>query len=219
MEGDILVLTEDHLKAGKQICKYLITSIERSKGKFLVSVAGESGAGKSEVAEALARALRDKHIESYIFAQDDYFILPPKSNAAKRKQDISWVGPQEVKINLLNEEIGQIRKGNYKITKPLVIFNDDRITTETIDLANYKVLIFEGTYTSMLENIDARVFIDRTYHETKASRLKRNREKQDNFLEQILEIEHKVISKHKAKADLVITKDYNVQKQQGGENE
>lgn len=210
MEGDILILNEDHIQAGKQICNLILDKVKKANHKFMISVAGESGAGKSEVAEAIARALKKYNISSFIFAQDDYFILPPRSNAAKRKKDISWVGPGEVKIDLLNEEISEILKGNYLISKPLVIFNEDRITTETIDIKEYDVIIFEGTYTTMLDHMDTRVFIDKTYHETKASRLKRNREKQDTFLEQILEIEHKVISKHKTKADIIVNKDYNV---------
>ena len=210
MEGDILILNEDHLKAGSQICNMILDKIKHTDHKFMISVAGESGAGKSEVAEAIARALKKHNISSYIFAQDDYFILPPKSNADKRKENITWVGPQEVKIDLLNEEINEILKGNYLITKPLVIFNEDSLTEETVNIQSFDVIIFEGTYTTMLSNMDVRIFIDKTYHETKSSRLKRNREKQDTFLEQILEIEHKVISKHKSKADIIITKDYNL---------
>lgn len=212
MRGDILIINENHKKAAAQSLPIIIPEIKKCKGKYFITVAGESGAGKSEIAASIAEQLKEKGISSFIFQQDDYFFLPPKSNANKRKDDISWVGTQEVKIDLLNEEIADIRQGNYVIKKPLVIFEEDRIESETVDVSGYDVMIFEGTYTTMLNNIDCKIFIDRDYHDTKASRLKRNREKQDDFLERILKIEHDIISKHKSMADIIVTKDYDAQK-------
>ena len=51
--------------------------------------------------------------------------------------------------------------------------------------------------------MDCRVFIDQTYHETKKARLLRAREEQDDFLETVLKIEHKVISSHKRKGGVM----------------
>ena len=34
----------------------------------------------------------EKGISTYVFQQDDFFIYPPKTNAKKREEDISWVG-------------------------------------------------------------------------------------------------------------------------------
>ena len=61
------------------------------------------------------------------------------------------------------------------------------------------------------ENVDARIFIDRTRLETRAAREKRGREPMDPFIEEVLEIEHAIISAHKARADIVITRDYRVE--------
>jgi len=210
MKGDILILNNDHLRAGQEIARLLLPRIIEKNNKFFLTVAGESGAGKSEVAEAVSRALQKYPINTYILAQDDYFILPPQSNAEKRYNDIGWVGINEVRIDLLNKTIKKIKDENYLIEKPLVIFRENRIDSETINFQPYKVIIIEGTYTTILNNIDCKVFIDRDFHDTKASRLKRNREKQDNFLEQILEIEHKIITAHKSQADLIISKDFEI---------
>jgi hypothetical protein len=46
--------------------------------------------------------------------------------------------------------------------------------------------------------------------DTRESRATRSREKQDDFLEQVLRIEHKIISKHKARAHIIVTRDYEV---------
>jgi uridine kinase len=210
MKGDILVIEDNHRKAAKQVAAMIIEDIDKSLSKFIISVGGESGSGKSEIAESLKDELLKYGYHSFVFGQDDYFKLPPKTNERQREKDISWVGMQEVRLELLDRNLSEAVNGNGKIVKPLVDFNEDRIEEETVDLTDYKVLIAEGTYTSRLGNVNCRVFIDRNFVDTKEARKKRSREKQDEFLEQILTIEHNIISKHKSLSDIIITKTFNV---------
>ena len=211
MRGDILIINENHRKAARKVVDIIFDKIKSKKGKYVISVAGESGAGKSEIAASIAEVLAEKEITNFIFQQDDYFVYPPKTNAKMRVKDIRHVGMSEVKLDLIDEELKMILDGNNKIEKPLVIFEEDRIDKETVDLENVKVIIVEGTYTTALKNIDQRVFIDRDLNDTRETRKKRNREKQDEFLEAILLIEHKIISPQKALSDIIITKDYNAE--------
>jgi uridine kinase len=146
-----------------------------------------------------------------ILQQDDYFVLPPKSNDSRRREDISWVGMQEVKLQLLDQHLEAARTGKTSISKPLVDFQQDRISSETLSLEGVQVLIAEGTYTTMLHDVDTKVFIDRSYHDTLEARKRRGREKLDPFLEQVLEIEHRIIASHRAYSDLVITTEYTLQ--------
>ena len=78
-------------------------------------------------------------------------------------------------------------------------------------LGDERVLIAEGTYTTLLDNCKTHVFIDRTYLETRAHREKRMRDKSelDPFIDRVLEIEHGIISSHKPRAQIVVDKDYN----------
>lgn len=208
MRGDILMIGEQHRLAASEIFQMTMSGIRLKPGIFFFTVAGESGAGKSEIASALKDCLEEAGIPSFIFQQDDYFEYPPKTNAAMRTRDISRIGPGEVRLDLLNENISSIISGITILEKPLVIFAEDRISAETVDLSPFKVIIIDGTYTTLLDKIDCRVFIDRDNNDTREDRLKRNREKQDEYLEQILEIEHRIISKHKSMADIIITKDF-----------
>lgn len=212
MKGDILIIDENHRKAGKQVVDIILDDIKNYVGKYVITVAGESGAGKSEVAQSISDALRPYHIETYIFGQDDYFELPPKTNAAKRAADISWVGPQEVRLDLLDQNIEMVLQGFTELTKPLVDFDADKIGSEKVDLGSQQVLIAEGTYTTLLKNINCKVFIDRNKMDTIESRKKRNREAQDEFLDKILTIEHEIISKHKYLADIIISRQFNAVK-------
>ncbi|MFO8063024.1 MAG: hypothetical protein R6V29_00140, partial [Spirochaetia bacterium] len=135
----------------------------------------------------------------------------PKSNDAKRREDITWVGAGEVRVELLDRHLAAARRGEKSITKPLVIYDEDRITEEEMSLEGLSVLIAEGTYTTLLEHVDTRVFIDRNRLETLESRKRRGREEIEPFLEEVLEIEHNIISKHITRADVVITRDYEVE--------
>jgi len=214
MEGDVLIIDNNHRKAAKQVVALLLPDLEKSGNKFFLTVAGESGAGKSEIAASIAAEIEKTDRKAFIFQQDDYFVYPPKTNAEKRKEDIGWVGMQEVKLSILDTEIEAIRNGETRIEKPLVIFGEDRITTEIVDMSGYSVFIAEGTYTTALKNVDVRIFIDRNIQDTKAARAKRAREKQDEFLEEILTIEHRIISAQRKEADIIITKDFDAVKQE-----
>ena len=210
MIGDKIIPTEYHYAAAGRIMEH-ITKLN-GEGSFSICIAGESGSGKSEMAFCLKEYLEDYGKQVYILGQDDYFKLPPHSNHAMRKKDISWVGPGEVKLKLMNEHVQLLLSQEEKeLVKPLVYFEEDRIDKETIK-GPYEVVIAEGTYTSLLDDIHIRVFIDRDYRETKKDRLARNRDQaleggedqELSFLEAVLSIEHKIIREHKKAADIVI---------------
>ena len=212
MRGDILIINDHHRQAADEILKLTLTYIRSKAGKFFFSIAGESGSGKSELAYALENGLEKIGIPACIIQQDDYFVFPPKTNEKMRVIDINRVGLNEVRLDLLNDNIKAVLEGNLKVEKPLVIFEEDRITSEIIDLEPYKVIIIDGTYTTLLEQIDCRVFIDRDRDDTRADRLKRNRERQNDYLENILEIEHNIISRHKDMADIIVNKEFKAKK-------
>lgn len=212
MKGDILIIDDHHRQAAAQIVELIKKEILFSSRKFVITVAGESGAGKSEIAASIAEELSGLGKKSFVFGQDDYFILPPKTNENKRREDISWVGMQEVKLDLLDQNIIHAIQSDTPLTKPLVDFNADQLGEETVDLKDFDVLIAEGTYTTTLKNVDCRVFIDRNKMDTIESRKKRAREAQDDFLDRILTIEHKIISKHKDLANIIISKEFKARK-------
>jgi uridine kinase len=212
MRGDILIIGRHHTQAAHEILNIMLPAIQSKAGRFLFTLGGESGAGKSEISYAIENLLETNNIGALIIQQDDYFVYPPKTNEQIRSKNIKWVGPGEVKLDLLNENIRDIIAGKPEIRKPLVIFAEDRIISEKISLTPFKVIIIDGTYTTLLENIDCRIFIDRDREDTREDRLKRNREQQSDYLEKILEIEHNIISRHKTLANLIVTKEFKVTK-------
>lgn len=211
MQGDSIVIEEHHRSAGEAIDEWLKQRDWPGDRRLVVTVAGESGSGKSETAAALAERLGGRGHSCFVFQQDDYFRLPPKSNDRRRREGIDWVGPGEVRLDRMDADLDAFRAGIDGHAKPLVRYAEDRVDEEAVDLSAYDVAIAEGTYTSLL-NADVRVFIDRDWQQTRAHREKRRRDASelDPFIDRVLAIEHEIISAHKARADLVITPDYEV---------
>lgn len=212
MRGDSIVIELHHERAAEGIGAIILPMLAGNDNKFVLTVAGESGSGKSETAAAVANVLAAHQIESFIFQQDDYFVYPPKSNDRARRADISWVGPQEVKLDLLDSHLQAFRDGAATITKPLVVYADDSVEEETVEVGSARVAIAEGTYTTLLNNVDVHVFIDRDYAQTRAHREKRRRDDSelDPFIDEVLAIEHELISANKPRAQIIVHDDYSV---------
>ena len=93
------------------------------------------------------------------------------------------------------------------------MIDKNKICEETIYLNGVTGLIVEGTYTSLLDGVDRRIFIARDFNQTLDHRRKRNRSSSelDNFINDVLRIEHQIIATHQERADIIINDDYSVQ--------
>jgi uridine kinase len=207
MIGDKLVIEQHHTDRATEICDLLAGRIQ-ALPRFTMTVAGESGAGKSELAFEIYRLLNERGTPAEVLQQDDYFVFPPRTNHEMRRQNLDQVGPYEVKLDFLDSNLRSFKRGESPIYKPLVIYDEDRITREELDVADLAVLIAEGTYTSLLEFVDVRIFIDRDYRQTLEARKRRARDKWEPFIQDVLEREHRIISQHQDLADLVIPPDF-----------
>jgi uridine kinase len=210
MRGDIILVEEHHRNAATEIVDRALHEIRASDRRYTMTVAGESGSGKSETAQAIAEELAKQGVVAAILQQDDYFVHPPKTNDRTRRANLCWVGPTEVRLDLLDEHLVLAREGAASLTKPLVIYEEDRIEDEEMSLDGVDVVIAEGTYTTLLEHVDCRVFIARNRLDTMEHRMKRGREAFDPFIEEVLKLEHDVISPMAERARVVITRDYDV---------
>ena len=211
MQGDIILVGEEHRRAAGIIVDRLMDEILGSPRRFTMTVAGESGSGKSETARALADALGERGVKAVVLQQDDYYVLPPRFNDAARRANFAWVGTTEVRLDLLNTHLQAAQSGDRAIVKPLVIYSENRIDEEEISFEGSHVVIAEGVYTSQCDNADCRIFIDRNRLETIEHRMKRGREGFDPFIEKVLTEEHEIISRHRDRAAVIITRDYDVE--------
>jgi uridine kinase len=205
--GDKLIIEEHHTERAAEICELLADRIRPGK-RFTLAVAGESGAGKSELAYEIHRLLNERGIRADVLQQDDYFVFPPRTNHEMRRRNLEQVGPYEVKLDFLDSNLRSFKQGESAVYKPLVIYEKDLITREEMPVADLAVLIAEGTYTSLLEFVDLRVFIDRTYRQTLEARKRRARDQWEPFIQDVLEREHQIICQHRNLAEVVVPDDF-----------
>ncbi len=206
MIGDKLELKPHHYIPAKQVFDYIESNLE---SKYCIAIGGESGCGKSTLAVALKDIIEENGKKVFIFHMDDYFFLPPTSNHNQRLSDISCVGPQEVNLKLLQQNIDDIKEGATIIEKPLVHYKENEIRSEQINFENYEVIIIEGTYTLTLE-VDLKIFMQSNYKDTHQKRIERARDPMSPFVESVLEIEHNIIKKFVDAADILIDKNYHI---------
>ncbi|MEN8114469.1 MAG: zeta toxin family protein [Actinomycetota bacterium] len=210
MQGDVILVGEEHRRAAGIVIDHLIDEIRGTQRRSTMTVAGESGSGKSEVGQALAEALERHGVKAVVLQQDDYYVLPPRFNDAARRANFAWVGSTEVRLDVLDAHLEAAQSGDAAIIKPLVVYSANRIDEEALSLEGVQVVIAEGVYTSECDHVDRRIFIDRNRLETIEHRMKRGREEFDPFIEEVLMKEHEIISQHRSRADVIITRDYDV---------
>ncbi len=209
MIGDVIDIKPEYINTSREIVS--LCGNHFFDKKRVILVAGESGSGKSVTAVSLQKVLLEKHIDAMVLHQDDYFHLPPATNHDERLKDLSRVGMNEVNLNLMQKHIHAFKANVERITKPLVHYKENEILQETANIKAYRTLIVEGTYSFALHGADTRIFMERNYKDTLTSRLKRNRDVAGEFVEKVLEIEHRLISPMASQADILVRKNYQVE--------
>jgi uridine kinase len=152
--GDQIQIRTDYFATSVSLCDKLRTQSHWNASKMVVGIAGESGSGKSVTAVCLQKTLADFGRRALIVHQDDYFILPPASNHAKRQEDFSWIGPNEVRLDLIAYTVDQFMANATSIEVPLVHYQANEILSEVVQLSGYDLLIIEGTYSLMLPKLE-----------------------------------------------------------------
>ena len=178
--------------------------------RIVVGLAGESGSGKSVTAANLARALCAGGHEALVLHQDDYFHRAPRANHAARERDIALVGPGEVNLALLASHVAAFRAARDGVEVPAVDYAEDRFGIRRVDFSGVAVLVVEGTYVLGLDDLDVRIFLEATYADTRDRRRARARDVDSPFVERVLAIEHELIAKQRAVADLIVDARFEV---------
>ena len=84
-----------------------------------------------------------------------------------RRKDEKWRGLKEVNIDLLDAHVQAFKNGDQFIEKPIIEYDSNNVQKTNFNFFDAKFLIVEGTYTSILSNVDSRIFIDRNFLQAK----------------------------------------------------
>lgn len=209
--GDILVITDDHKKAAREITDLVLETYAGEK--ISIAIGAESGSGKSEISHVVASSLfkSEKQLKSFTVHTDDFFVLPHKErNELRVKTNLESVGPSEIDFDELNYVLKSFETGG-QILLPILEFITSSAYKLLVDFRDVQVLICEGLYAPMLD-VTIKMFIDMTYHDNKDFNALRGKEIPDEFRQKVLEREHQAVSELRKQVDYLITKEYALTK-------
>ena len=206
MVGDVLLISKKH----ERVARELLAKIKDMKfEKLSVAIGGESGSGKSEIAETFRKVLKEAEFKSKIISLDNYYKIPPNiRNEYRKKNGVDSVGIHEIDWEILNENIQAFKQGTTTTMPYLDLFTsqEDKLVTNFSDIS---VLIVEGLY-ACHSDVDIKVFIDLTYHETKKAQIKRQKEKYDEERLKVLEKEHQEVLSLRALSNYLVTPTFHL---------
>lgn len=205
-----MLIDEKHRVAGESIMQMIL---ENRKPKMIVAISGESGSGKSELAHVIAKGLRKHGIMAKPLHIDNYYRIHPHQRTQWRlEQGIeNVVGPGEYDWDTILRNIAEFKEGKIS-TGPCVDLVTEQIDQLTTDYSGIDMLIIDGLYAIKVPDVDLRVFIELTYHETKKAQVVRGKEPQNEYRMRVLEKEHQEVQALEPTADVLIGKDYSVRK-------
>ena len=207
MLEDVLLIEDKHRQAAKRIFELRSDSV--GEKKYIFSIGGESGSGKSEVANLLGKEFKREGIPAKIIHTDNYFKIHPKQRTEWRQEHgIESIGYNEYDWDMINQTIRAFKE-NDVITIPCIDLIPNEVDKLTTDFNGIQILILDGVY-SVKAEANTRVFIDLTYHDTKMAQVLRGKEPVNEWRTSVLEQEHQAVQSLRPLANLIISKDYEV---------
>ncbi len=208
MLGDILLIADKHREAGEAIIEMIL---KNRKPKMMIAISGESGSGKTELAHVIAKGMRKHGIFAKPLHIDNYYRIHPHIRTEWRKEHgiDKVVGPGEYDWETINRNVREFKEGTTS-TGPCVDLVTEQIDQLTTDYKDIDMLIIDGLYAIKVDDLDMRVFIELTYHETKKAQAVRGKEPQNEYRMQVLEKEHQEVLALKPTADVLVGMDYKV---------
>lgn len=205
-----MLIDEKHRVAGEAIMQMIL---ENRKPKMMVAISGESGSGKSELAHVIAKGLRKHGIIAKPLHIDNYYRIHPLERTQWRLDNgiENVVGPGEYDWDTIMRNIAEFKEGKIS-TGPCVDLVTEQIDQLTTDYSGIDMLIIDGLYAIKVPDVDLRVFIELTYHETKKAQVVRGKEPQNEYRMRVLEKEHQEVQALKPMADVLISKEYQVRR-------
>jgi uridine kinase len=209
MLGDVLLITEKHQNAGEKILEIIL---KNRRTKMIIGISGESGSGKSELAHVIAKGLRKHGIFAKPLHIDNYYRILPLERTEWRKSNgiEKVVGYGEYDWDTIYRNIREFREGKLS-TGPCVDLVTEQVDQLTTDYSTVDMLVVDGLYAIKTEGVDLRIFIELTYHETKKAQVVRGKEPQNEYRFAVLEQEHKMVQALRPSANILISKDYEVE--------
>ncbi|MCK4748834.1 MAG: hypothetical protein KAT15_17390 [Bacteroidales bacterium] len=212
MLGDILLINDMHKDAAQAIFERVIQDLDskEERYRYIVGISGESGSGKSELAHSLGKLLKENHVRVKVIHTDNYYKIQPLLREEwRRNKGFDMIGTDEYDWIKIRKTIRDFKE-EQECMIPCIDLIPEQVDKLITDFSKIDLLIVDGLYAIKAPDIDLRVFIDLTFHETKINQIIRMKEALSDFRLGILEKEHQAVASLKPTADLVVDKSYQV---------
>ena len=212
MLGDILLINDMHKDAAQALFERIqgLREDQDERYRYVVGISGESGSGKSELAHALGKLLKDNNVRVKIIHTDNYYKIQPLLREEwRRNKGFDKIGLEEYDWIKIRKTIRDFNE-EQECMIPCIDLIPEQVDKLITDFSKIDLLIIDGLYAINTPDIDVRVFIDLTYHETKINQIIRMKEALSDFRLAILEKEHQAVVSLKPMADLIVDKSYQV---------
>ena len=212
MLGDILLINDMHKEAAASICEIVLKDLEEKgeRYRYIVGISGESGSGKSELAHALGKALKENHIRVKVIHTDNYYKIQPLLREEwRRNKGFDRIGLDEYDWVKIRKTIRDFKE-EQECMIPCIDLIPEQVDKLLTDFSKIDLLIVDGLYAINAPDVDLSIFIDLTFHETKINQIIRMKEALSDFRMAILEREHQAVRSLMPKAQLIIDKSYSV---------
>jgi uridine kinase len=212
MLGDILLINDMHKEAARSIFERITEDRKNldDRYRYVVGISGESGSGKSELAHALGKQLKENHIRVKVIHTDNYYKIQPLLREEwRRNKGFDKIGLEEYDWIKIRKTIRDFKE-EQECMIPCIDLIPEQVDKLITDFSKIDLLIIDGLYAINAPEIDLKVFIDLTYHETKINQIIRMKEAMSDFRLAILEKEHQAVASLKPQADLIVDKSYQV---------
>ena len=133
--------TEDSWSVLRACCVAPVVQLIRASQPRVFAISGPVGAGKSTVADAVARSLANVGLRAVALSLDDFYL----SRDERERRGIAWrAAPGSHDIDLMVETLAAIQNGSRPLSLPRFDpSRDDRGTDERLDDAP-DVVLFDG---------------------------------------------------------------------------
>ena len=206
------MINDMHKEAARSIYDRLMEGCNTKGERYrcIVGISGESGSGKSELAHALGKLLKENNVRVKVIHTDNYYKIQPLLREEwRRNKGFDQIGIAEYDWIKIKKTIRDFKE-EQECMIPCIDLIPEQVDKLITDFSKIDLLILDGLYAINAPDIDLKVFIDLTYHETKINQIIRMKEAMSDFRLAILEKEHQAVSSLKPLADLIVDKSYQV---------
>ena len=212
MLGDVRLINDMHKEAAQAIFEKLMEGCGTKEERYrcIVGISGESGSGKSELAHSLGKLLKDNNVRVKVIHTDNYYKIQPLLREEwRRNKGFDKIGIDEYDWIKIRKTIRDFRE-EQECMIPCIDLIPEQVDKLITDFSKIDLLIMDGLYAINTPDVDLKVFIDLTYHETKYNQIIRMKEAMSDFRLAILEKEHQAVISLKPEADLIVDKSYQL---------